>query len=356
MGPYILRRLLYVLVVFLAVALITFGVMHAVPGGPFDSDLNLPNEVIKKLEARYHLDDPLPKQFINYLDELFIPKFRLESFSGDVEEDALIKFNVGNVYVRWLNFGPSFSQRTRTVNDIFRDNLPVSFQLGLLAFLVAILIGVPSGIIAALNQNTIWDYTSMGFAIMGVSIPVIVSGPILVWIFGVELKLLPPTGWGSNPPYKFLLFPTDLSWEGFWSFALMPMVALGFGSAATIARLTRASMLQVIREDYIRTARAKGLKEWFVIIRHALKNSLIPVITILGPLFATLITGMFVTETVFGIPGMGRYFVLSINNRDYPVIMGTILSYAVLLVLSNLVVDIMYAYLDPRISYDELNE
>jgi ABC-type dipeptide/oligopeptide/nickel transport system permease component len=173
-----------------------------------------------------------------------------------------------------------------------------------------------------------------------------------VWILGVELKLLPPTGWGSSPPYRLFFFPTDLSWEGYWQYAIMPVWALGFGSAATIARLTRASMLQVIREDYIRTARAKGLGDWVIIMRHALKNSLIPVVTILGPLFATLITGMFVTETVFGIPGMGRYFVLSINNRDYPVIMGTILSYAVLLVLSNLAVDIVYGFLDPRISYE----
>lgn len=352
MGRFLIRRLLYVVGVFLAVALITFTVMHAVPGGPFDSDKNLPREVIENLEARYNLNDPLPKQFAKYLRDIFIPRFSSQPPSGKVDDDALLEFKIGSKYVQWLNFGPSYSQRNRSVNDIFRDNLPVSIQLGVMAFIVALLIGIPSGIIAALNQNTILDYLSMAIAIAGVSVPVIVSGPVLVWVFGVEVKWLPPTGWGSSPPYVFFLFPRDLSWEGFWQYAVMPTLALGFGSAATIARLIRASMLQVIREDYIRTARSKGLSEVRIVLRHVLKNSLIPVVTILGPLFATLITGTFVTEMVFGIPGMGRYFVTSINNRDYPVIMGTLLLYALILVICNLIVDLIYAYLDPRISYD----
>jgi len=167
----------------------------------------------------------------------------------------------------------------------------------------------------------------------------------------VTLKWLPPTGWGAKPPYLLGFLPTKWGWD-FFKFAIMPSVALGLGSSAVIARLTRASLLQTIREDYIRTARAKGLQERLVITRHALKNSLIPVVTILGPMFAALVTGTFVTELVFGIPGMGKYFVTSITNRDYPVIMGTILLYAVFLVIANLVVDIVYAYLDPRIRYD----
>jgi len=191
----------------------------------------------------------------------------------------------------------------------------------------------------------------MSVSIIGVSVPVIVSGPIFVWLFGVALKWLPPTGWGAQPPYFFGFLPTHLGWD-FFKFAIMPSIALGLGSSAIIARLTRASLLQTVREDYIRTARAKGLKERVVIVRHALKNSLIPVVTILGPLFAALVTGTFVTELIFGIPGMGKYFVTSITNRDYPVIMGTILLYAVFLVVANLVVDIVYAYLDPRIRYD----
>jgi len=180
---------------------------------------------------------------------------------------------------------------------------------------------------------------------------VIVMGPLVVWIFGVELRWLPPSGWGSIPPYRLGFLPQSFGWD-YFRYAIMPAIVLGLGSSAIIARLTRATLLQVIGEDYIRTARAKGLQERLVISRHALKNSLIPVVTVMGPMFAALITGTFVTETIFGIPGMGRYFVTSITNRDYPVIMGTILLYAVFLVISNLVVDLVYAYLDPRIRYD----
>jgi ABC-type dipeptide/oligopeptide/nickel transport system permease component len=249
-----------------------------------------------------------------------------------------------------MNFGPSYKSRSRTVNDIFREQLPISIQLGILALSVAILIGLPLGILAALKQNTIWDYLGMSVAIFGVSVPVIVSGPLLVWIFGVTLKWFPPTGWGAKPPYFLGIFPSPLDLT-FFKHAIMPSVALGLTSSAIIARLTRASLLQVVREDYIRTARAKGLVERAVIVRHAMKNSLIPVVTVLGPMFAALLTGTFVTELIFGIPGMGKYFVTSITNRDYPVIMGTILLYVVFLVMANLLVDILYAFLDPRIRY-----
>ena len=250
-----------------------------------------------------------------------------------------------------MNFGPSFTSRSRTVNDIFRQQLPISGQLGTMALMIAVIIGMPLGIMAALKQNTAMDYLGMGVAIIGVSVPVIVMGPILIWIFGVTLKWLPPTGWGAKPPFLFGFFPKSLTWD-FFKYAIMPSVALGLGSSAIIARLTRASLLQTVREDYIRTARAKGLREGTIISRHALKNSLVPVITIMGPLFAALVTGTFVTELTFGIPGMGKYFVTSITNRDYPVIMGTILLYAVFLVIANLIVDITYAFLDPRIRYD----
>ena len=204
---------------------------------------------------------------------------------------------------------------------------------------------------SALNHNKWPDYMGMSVAIFGVSVPTIVLAPILVWIFGVTLKWLPPTGWGAKPPFVLGLFPSSLGWD-YFKYAILPAFVLGFGSAAIIARLTRASLLQVIREDYIRTARAKGLKEQMVINRHALKNGLIPVVTVLGPLFAGLVTGTFIIELVFGIPGLGKYFVTSISNRDYPVIMGTILLYAVFLVAANLVVDIVYGFLDPRIRYD----
>jgi len=265
-------------------------------------------------------------------------------------DDTLITIQVGNLYFRWMNFGPSYKSKSRSVNDMFREQLPVSMQLGVMALLVAIVIGLPMGILAALKQNTLWDYVGMSVAILGVSVPVIVLGPLMVWILGVTLKWLPPTGWGAKPPFLLGLFPHSLTWD-YWKYAIMPAFALGVGSSAIIARLTRASLLQVIREDYIRTARAKGLAERVVIVRHALKNSLIPVVTVLGPMFAALVTGTFVTELIFGIPGLGKYFVTSISNRDYTVIMGTVLLYAVFLVISNLVIDILYAYLDPRIQY-----
>ncbi len=351
MGRYVIRRLLYMLVVLVVVSIITFGLMHAVPGGPFTREKALPAETIKILNERYHLDDPLWKQYIDYMYDTMIPHITTVAPTTSLLDDYLISFKAGPVWFRWMNFGPSFTSRSRTVNDIFRDNLPISAQLGVFALLIGLVIGMPLGIVAALKQNTGYDYAGMAVAIFGVSVPVIVLGPILVWLFGITLKWFPPTGWGAKPPYFLGFLPSHFGWD-YIRYAIMPAFALGLGSSAIIARLTRASLLQVIREDYIRTARAKGLTERLVVVRHALKNSLIPVVTILGPLFAALVTGTFVTESIFGIPGMGKYFVTSITNRDYPVIMGTILLYAVFLVIANLVVDLTYAYLDPRIRYD----
>lgn len=351
MGRYIIRRLLLMLVVLLVVSVITFGLMHAVPGGPFTREKALPEETLKILNERYHLDDPLWKQYTSYVYAVLIPHLTTTPPSTSLQDDFLINVKIGSLWIRWMNFGPSYKSRSRTVNDYFRDNLPISGQLGVMALFIAVVIGMPLGIMAALKQNTVLDYFGMGVAIFGVSVPVIVLGPIFVWVFGIALKWLPPTGWGAKPPYFLGFLPSNLGWD-FFKYALMPSIALGLGSSAVIARLTRATLLQTIREDYIRTARSKGLHERVVISRHALKNSLIPVVTILGPLFAALVTGTFVTELIFGIPGMGKYFVTSITNRDYPVIMGTILLYAVFLVVANLIVDIMYAYLDPRISYD----
>jgi len=337
--------------VILVVSVITFGLMHSVPGGPFDKEKPLPKEIIANLEKRYHLDQPLPVQYLQYLKDLAVPRISTTKFPNSIDADALFKFKIGKYYIRWVNFGPSYSSRSRTVNDMLRDQLPISIQLGFLAFSVAVLIGMPLGILAALKQNSWVDYTSMTMAIFGVSVPVIVLGPILVWIFGVSLKVLPVTGWGSKPPFALGIFSTVHGWK-YWQYAIMPMFALGLSSSASIARLTRASLLQVIREDYIRTAREKGLRERSIVVKHALKNSLIPVITIMGPMFAGLLTGTFVTETIFGIPGMGRYFVNSITNRDYPVIMGTVLIYAIFLVLCNLIVDLVYGFLDPRIRFE----
>jgi len=351
MGSYIIRRLLNMIVVILVVSVITFLLMHAVPGGPFTREKSLPEETIRILNERYHLDDPLHVQYAGYLYAVFIPHFTTTPPSLSYQDDFMFNVRIGSLWIRWMNFGPSYRSRGRTVNDIFRDNLPISAQLGVMALSVATLIGMPLGILAALKQNTAYDYFGMGVAIFGVSVPVIVLGPIFIWIFGIALKWLPPTGWDAKPPFFLGFLPVHPGWE-FFQYALMPSVVLGLGSSAVIARLTRASLLQTIREDYIRTARAKGLRERNVVTGHALKNSLIPVVTVLGPLFAALVTGTFVTELIFGIPGMGKYFVTSITNRDYPVIMGTILLYAVFLVLANLVVDIVYGFLDPRIRYE----
>ncbi|MBC7811965.1 MAG: ABC transporter permease [Burkholderiales bacterium] len=220
------------------------------------------------------------------------------------------------------------------MNDIFRENLPISFQLGVAALAVAMAVGIPLGTMSALKRNTVYDYVGMGVAVMGVSVPVIITAPVLQYIFGVQLRWVPVTGWGTVQQM------------------IIPALALGFVNSALLARLTRASLLQVLNEDYIRTARAKGLSERMVIIVHAVKNGMIPVVTVLGPLFAILVTGTFVVETIFGIPGLGRFFVTSITGRDYPVIMGTILLFATFLVVANLIVDILYAWLDPRIRFD----
>ncbi|MBC7262039.1 MAG: ABC transporter permease [Chloroflexi bacterium] len=305
MFRYIVRRLLWMIPVLFFISVITFSMAHAVPGGPFDREKALPAEIIANLNKYYGLDQPVWKQYVKYMS------------------DIILRFD----------FGPVYSSRSRRVNDIFRDHLPISAQLGVFAMLIALGIGIPLGILAALKQNSFWDYLGMAVAIFGVSVPGIVLGPLLILIFALTLRWFPVAGWGT--PAKMVL----------------PSIALGMRESAIIARLTRASMLQVIREDYIRTARAKGLTERAVMIRHALKNAFIPVATILGPMFAVLVTGTFVIEQIFAIPGMGKYFITSITNRDYPVVMGTILLYAVFLVIANLAVDITYAFLDPRIRY-----
>jgi oligopeptide transport system permease protein len=351
MANYIIRRLLYMLVVLFVVSGITFILEHAVPGGPFDKEKELPPEIQANKEKYYHLDDPLYVQFFSQLSNVTLPRVTATPPTLRTDDDFLITVKMGDYWFKWMNFGPSMTSRNRSVNDLFREQLPVSFQLGMFALVIAVVIGMPLGIMSALNHNSWPDYVGMGVAIFGVSVPTIVLGPVLVWVFGVLLQWLPPSGWGAKPPFVLGIFPSALGWN-YFKYAVLPSFVLGFGSSAVIARLTRASMLQVVREDYIRTARAKGLHERMVIMRHALKNALIPVVTILGPMFAALVTGTFVTELVFGIPGLGRYFVNSISNRDYPVIMGTILLYAVFLVLSNLLVDIVYAFLDPRIRYN----
>jgi ABC-type dipeptide/oligopeptide/nickel transport system permease component len=338
MSKFIARRFLWMLLVLFIISIFTFLLMRSVPGGPFSREKPLPEATIALLNEMYNLDAPITEQYTDYIGEIALPHVTYGRVVPSKAYDYLVNVPLPAMFgeeatLRWINFGPTFKSRSRSVNDIFRDNLPISFQLGVGALAVALAIGVPLGIISALRRNTIYDYAGMGTAILGVSVPVIITAPVLQYIFGVELKLVPVTGWGSIQN------------------AILPAFALGFVNAALIARLTRASLLQVLNEDFIRTARAKGLPERIVVIVHALKNSLIPVVTILGPMFAALVTGTFVVETIFGIPGMGRFFVTSITGRDYPVIMGTILLYAFFLSVMNLLVDIAYAWLDPRIRY-----
>lgn len=308
MFGFIVRRILWAVPVILVISVISFALMHAVPGNPFDqtADKPLPPAIIERLTAYYHLDDPVPKQYLDYVTN---------ALKGDL--------------------GPSYQYRDRTVNTIIARNFPVSLKLGLLGLSVALLVGVPLGIVSALRQNTAVDYFAMFFAISGVSVPAMTMGPLLIWIFALHLKILPVARWGS------------------WQQAILPMITLGIGGAAILARLTRASMLQVIREDYIRTARAKGVSERNVTIKHALRNALIPVVTVLGPMLAGIVTGSMIVERIFAIPGMGRFYVDAVSARDYPVIMGMTLVYAVLLVTANLIVDITYSWIDPRIRIEE---
>ena len=345
MARYIIRRVLGFIPVVFAVALFTFMMARIMPGGPFDfrGDRELPPGVVANLEARYHLDWPVHIQFVSYLfgDDVV-------SFLSGGEYEATAGGSRGLIRG---DLGPSLRYRSQSVNDIIETTFPVSLQLGIIALAIGIGIGIPAGIIAALRQNSWVDYTATFIAVMGVSVPTMVIGPVFIWLFAVKLGWLPVATWGAKPPFILGFIPRDLGWD-FWSKAILPSVALGTGLSASVARLTRASLLQVVREDYIRTARSKGVHERVVIIVHALKNSLIPVVTIMGPLFAAIVTGTFVTEQIFGINGMGKHFVQSVGNRDYAILMGVTLLYTLLLVAANLVVDLMYAWLDPRIRFD----
>lgn len=323
MTKYIIRRILLFIPVILGVILSTFILVRIIPGGPFDfaGDRSLPPQVVANLEEKYHINDPIWKQFIDYLWDIIT--------HGDL--------------------GPSFRYRGRTVNEIVKETLPISAQLGAISMALAIIIGIPAGTLAALKQNSLFDYFATFIAVVGRSIPAMALGPLLIWLVALKLGWLPVARWGALPPF-FLGFIPKPSIE-FIKHSILPSFALGTTYSAGIARLTRASLLQVIREDYIRTARAKGLSERMVIIGHALKNSLIPVVTYIGPLFAAVLTGTFIIEHIFGIPGMGKHFITSIGNRDYAVIQGVTLIYSLALVVANLVVDIAYAWLDPRIRY-----
>lgn len=304
MLAYIVRRLLWMVPVLLVVTAITFTLMHLVPGGPWDRDKRLPPAAQENVERKYGLDKPVWRQFTDYLVNLA---------QGDL--------------------GVSYQQLNRPVRDIIWDGARVSGTLGFMALGVAIFLGVSLGLLAALRQNTIIDYASVTFATFGASVPSFVMGMLLLILFSAYLHWLPTSGWGS------------------WRQAVMPVAALSVLPTAYIARVTRASMLEVLQHDYIRTARAKGLRENVVVLRHVVRNGLIPVLTVIGPVAAALVTGSFIIEYLFAIPGIGRFFVTSIAARDYGMIMGTTLFYTTIVVTANLIVDILYGVVDPRIRY-----
>jgi oligopeptide transport system permease protein len=303
MGRYIIQRLLALIPVLFFVALITFVLMHLAPGGPFDRERRLPPEVEATLNARYNLDKPLPAQFGLYLANLL---------RGDL--------------------GPSFTNPGYSVQEVIGRGFGVTVQLGLMAGVVAILLGIPLGVLAALRQNSPADYASMIAAIAGYTTPSFVLGLFLIILFAVNLRWLPPGGWGS---------PAQM---------VLPVLTLAAAPMAILARYTRASMLEIKSQDFVRTARSKGLLEGVVVFRHMLRNALLPVVTVLGPVMAALVTGSFVVEQVFRIPGMGRLYIASIFARDYPLIMGTTLLYAAAVAVFNLLVDVLYVSLDPRVS------
>ncbi|EYF01511.1 ABC transporter permease [Chondromyces apiculatus] len=300
---FVLKRLLSILPTLLIVATVAFVMMRFVPGGPFDQERAVPAEVERALRAKYHLDDPLAKQYGDWLWALVS--------RGDL--------------------GPAFKYPNRTVNEIIALSLPISMQLGVLAMIFALLVGVPLGIVGAVRQNTWKDTAAMATAMVGVSIPRFVLAPLMILIFSLTLFWFPVARWET------------------WRHMVLPVVCAGLPMAAYLARLTRGGMLEVIRSDFVRTARAKGLSERRVILRHALRGGMLPVVSYLGPGFSHLLVGSLVVEKIFNIPGMGRYFVEAAMNRDYNLVLGVMLVYGVLLMVFNALVDVAYAFIDPRV-------
>ena len=303
MWRFVGLRLLQAIPVIFVVITVTFFLVRLAPGGPFDSEKAVLPEVKAALEAQYRLDLPLAQQYTAYLGDLL---------QGDL--------------------GPSFKYPGRDVNELITAGLPITAELGLYALLVAVFIGGIAGVIAALRPNTAQDYVPMTAAMIGICMPSFLLGPLLVLVFGIYLDWLPVSGWGDIPGDKIL-----------------PAITLGSAYSAYIARLSRAGMLEVMNQDYIRTARAKGLPEWQVVIRHGLRGGLIPVVAFLGPAFAGLLAGSFVVETIFQIPGLGRFYVQAAFNRDYTMILGTTVFLSTLIVLFNLLSDIIAAWMNPRL-------
>jgi oligopeptide transport system permease protein len=294
-------RLLQAIPTLFVIATLTFFMTRFAPGGPFDSDKAIPEEIKIKLQSHFGLNLPLFDQYLLYMKNLL---------AGDL--------------------GPSFKYVGWEVSELIQIAFPVSLSLGVSALFIALLIGLPAGMVAALRKNTWWDYLPMGIAMVGICLPSFVLGPILIMVFATELRLLPALGWYS------------------WTDLILPSLTLGLFYAAYVARLTRAGMLETLRQDYVRTARAKGASPGRVLLKHAIRGGLLPVVTYLGPAFAGLVSGSFIIESIFFIPGLGKFFVTAAFNRDYTVVLGTVLFYATLIIILNLLVDFLQAWLDPK--------
>ncbi len=303
---YSLRRLLAAIPTLLVLIAAAFFMMRAAPGGPFDLERSLPQEIEANLRAAYRLDDPLYMQFARYLGGIL---------RGD--------------------FGPSFQYRDFTVTELIATGFPVSLRLGGSAILLALVIGVTAGSIAALKQNRVTDHAVMTVSMTGISIPNFVMAPILILVFAIYLGWLPAGGWGG----------------GAWRNMVLPVIALALPQIAYIARLTRGSMIEVLRSNFIRTAKAQGLSTRTILLKHALKPALLPVVSYLGPATAAVITGSVVIEQIFGVPGIGRFFVQGALNRDYTLVMGVVVFYGMLIIAFNFLVDLAYAWLDPKVKY-----
>lgn len=301
---YALLRILGAIPTLLLVIAIAFLMVHAAPGGPFDSERRLPPEIEANIEQAYHLDESLPQQFFRYL-------------KGAVRGDL----------------GPSYRYREFTVSEIIGGAIPVTMKIGSLAIVLALVVGIGAGITAGLGKNTFLDRLITGIAMIGISVPVFVFAPLMVLVFAVTWKLLPASFAGSSGADRLL----------------MPVIALALPQIAYIARLTRASLIDVMNSDFVRTARAQGLRTISIIRYHALKPTMLPLVSYLGPAFAAVLTGSVVVEHVFGIPGVGRFLVTSATNRDYTLVLGITIFYAVMVIALNLIVDVFYAFLDPRI-------
>jgi oligopeptide transport system permease protein len=321
---YIGRRLLEAIPVMLVIITGTFFMQRFVPGGPFTSEKAVTPEVERNLEAYYHLNDPLWKQYADYLWDLTPKRFHPLALTEGFD----LKEAFG------IDFRPSFKYPNRTVNEIIADKLPVSLELGILSLGVALAVGLPLGILAAVKRNSWIDYICSSVAMTGICVPTFVLGPILVLVFAIHLGWFNASGWYG---------PID---------RVLPSLTLGSVYAAYIARLTRGGFLEVLNQDYIRTARAKGASEARVIFRHALRGGLLPVVSFLGPAVAGILTGSFVIETIFQIPGLGREFVNSAFNRDYTLILGTVILYAGFIIILNLVVDVVQVWMNPKLKFE----